>query len=134
MHDCGIISASGTLRSERSVSVKRRAKRAAVGVTKTICEVYVHVAALRLQLHNEERLLSGFWVGEPFVGLPVSQCREEEQEEEEGEEEEEEVEDPEDHSPGEWGQNGVFQTDEEKSVRQRRKLASDSNTSEVSDC
>ncbi|KAJ4923138.1 hypothetical protein JOQ06_016478, partial [Pogonophryne albipinna] len=34
----------------------------------------------------------------------------------------------------EWGQNGVFQTDEEKTVRQRRKLASDSNTSEVSDC
>lgn len=30
--------------------------------------------------------------------------------EEEGEEEEEEAEDPEDHSPGEWGQNGVFQT------------------------
>ncbi|KAE8300772.1 Neuropathy target esterase [Larimichthys crocea] len=52
--------------------------------------------------------------------------------EEEGEEEEEEAEDPEDHSPGEWGQNGVFQTDEEKSVRQRRKLTSD--TSEVSDC
>lgn len=54
--------------------------------------------------------------------------------EEEGEEEEDEAEYPEDHSPGEWGQNGVFQTDEEKSVRQRRKLASDSNTSEVSDC
>ncbi|XP_077936609.1 patatin-like phospholipase domain-containing protein 6 isoform X1 [Gasterosteus aculeatus] len=52
--------------------------------------------------------------------------------EEDGEEEEEE--DLEDHSPGEWGQNGVFQTDEDKSVRQRRKLASDSNTSEVSDC
>lgn len=33
--------------------------------------------------------------------------------EEEGgeeEEEEEEAEDPEDHSPGEWGQNGIFQT------------------------
>uniref|UniRef100_A0A7N6A4B2 lysophospholipase n=1 Tax=Anabas testudineus TaxID=64144 RepID=A0A7N6A4B2_ANATE len=30
--------------------------------------------------------------------------------EEEGEEEEEEAEEPEDHSPGEWGQNGVFQT------------------------
>uniref|UniRef100_A0A3Q3JCE3 Patatin-like phospholipase domain containing 6 n=1 Tax=Monopterus albus TaxID=43700 RepID=A0A3Q3JCE3_MONAL len=29
---------------------------------------------------------------------------------EEGEEEEDEAEDPEDHSPGEWGQNGVFQT------------------------
>ncbi|KAF3844153.1 hypothetical protein F7725_016201 [Dissostichus mawsoni] len=55
--------------------------------------------------------------------------------EEEGEEEEEEeAEDPDDISPGEWGQNGVFQTDEEKTVRQRRKLASDSNTSEVSDC
>ncbi|XP_034043190.1 neuropathy target esterase isoform X2 [Thalassophryne amazonica] len=53
-------------------------------------------------------------------------------EEEEGEEEEEEAEEPEDHSPGEWGQNGVFQTDEEKSVRQRRKLPHD--TSEVSDC
>ncbi|XP_067353815.1 patatin-like phospholipase domain-containing protein 6 isoform X1 [Channa argus] len=53
--------------------------------------------------------------------------------EEEGEEEEDEAEDPEDHSPGEWGQNGVFQTQDE-SVRQRRKLASDSNTSEVSDC
>uniref|UniRef100_A0A3Q2QNC6 lysophospholipase n=1 Tax=Fundulus heteroclitus TaxID=8078 RepID=A0A3Q2QNC6_FUNHE len=54
--------------------------------------------------------------------------------EEEGEEEEDEAEDGEDHSPGEWGQNGVFQTDEEKSVRQRRKLTSDSNASEVSDC
>ncbi|XP_056135443.1 patatin-like phospholipase domain-containing protein 6 isoform X4 [Lampris incognitus] len=55
--------------------------------------------------------------------------------EEEGEEEEEEVDDPEDQSPGDWVQNGVFQTDEEKSVRQRRKLAGDSNTcSEVSDC
>ena len=30
--------------------------------------------------------------------------------EEEGEEEEYEAEDPEDHSPGEWGQNGIFQT------------------------
>ncbi|CAL1601765.1 unnamed protein product [Knipowitschia caucasica] len=38
-----------------------------------------------------------------------------------------------DHSPGDWGPNGVFHTDEEKSVRQRRKLASDSNLSEVSD-
>ncbi|XP_047221562.1 patatin-like phospholipase domain-containing protein 6 isoform X4 [Girardinichthys multiradiatus] len=54
--------------------------------------------------------------------------------EEEGEEEEDEAEDPEDHSPGEWGQNGVFQTDEEKSVRQRRKFTSDSNASEISDC
>ncbi|MEQ2234700.1 hypothetical protein ILYODFUR_034169 [Ilyodon furcidens] len=32
------------------------------------------------------------------------------EEEGEGEEEEDEAEDPEDHSPGEWGQNGVFQT------------------------
>ncbi|KAG5854097.1 hypothetical protein ANANG_G00033910 [Anguilla anguilla] len=40
--------------------------------------------------------------------------------EEEGEEEEEEADDPEDHSPGEWGPNGVFQTDEEKCVRQRK--------------
>ncbi|XP_024863679.1 patatin-like phospholipase domain-containing protein 6 isoform X1 [Kryptolebias marmoratus] len=53
-------------------------------------------------------------------------------EEEGGEEEEDEAEDPEDNSPGEWGQNGIFQTDEERSVRQRRKLTSD--TSEVSDC
>uniref|UniRef100_A0A8C6LGF5 lysophospholipase n=1 Tax=Nothobranchius furzeri TaxID=105023 RepID=A0A8C6LGF5_NOTFU len=30
--------------------------------------------------------------------------------EEEGEEEEDEAEDAEDHSPGEWGQNGIFQT------------------------
>ncbi|XP_061625388.1 patatin-like phospholipase domain-containing protein 6 isoform X6 [Phyllopteryx taeniolatus] len=52
--------------------------------------------------------------------------------EEEGQEEEEEAEDLEDLSPGEWGPNGIFQTDEEKSVRQRRKLTSD--TSEVSDC
>lgn len=29
--------------------------------------------------------------------------------EEEGEEEEDEADDPEDHSPGEWGPNGVFQ-------------------------
>lgn len=36
------------------------------------------IVALHLKLHNEEHLLSGFWVGEPFVGLPVSQCREEE--------------------------------------------------------
>ncbi|KAG9334129.1 hypothetical protein JZ751_009099 [Albula glossodonta] len=41
--------------------------------------------------------------------------------EEEGEEEEEEADDPEDHSPGDWGPNGVFQTDEEKSVRQRKR-------------
>ncbi|XP_019732189.1 neuropathy target esterase isoform X6 [Hippocampus comes] len=52
--------------------------------------------------------------------------------EEEGQEEEEEAEDPEDQSPGEWGPNGIFQTDEEKSVRRRRKLTSDA--SEVSDC
>ncbi|XP_068606606.1 patatin-like phospholipase domain-containing protein 6 [Brachionichthys hirsutus] len=50
------------------------------------------------------------------------------------EEEGEEGEDPEDHSPGEWGPNGVFQSGEEKTVRQRRKLTNDSNTSEVSDC
>ncbi|XP_064179598.1 patatin-like phospholipase domain-containing protein 6 isoform X6 [Anguilla rostrata] len=55
--------------------------------------------------------------------------------EEEGEEEEDEADDPEDHSPGEWGPNGVFQTDEEKCVRQRKTNPSDSNTcSEVSDC
>ncbi|KAJ8363099.1 hypothetical protein SKAU_G00119300 [Synaphobranchus kaupii] len=54
--------------------------------------------------------------------------------EEEGEEEEEEADDPDDHSPGEWGPNGVFQTDEDKSLRQRRVNASDDNTcSEVSD-
>ncbi|XP_020555425.1 neuropathy target esterase isoform X2 [Oryzias latipes] len=49
-------------------------------------------------------------------------------------EEEDETEDPEDQSPGDWAQNGIFQTDEEKSVRKRRKLTSDSNVSEVSDC
>ncbi|KAL7845658.1 hypothetical protein AOLI_G00238500 [Acnodon oligacanthus] len=55
--------------------------------------------------------------------------------EEEGEEEEDEADDPEDHSPGEWGANGVFQADEEKFPRQRRKNPSDSNTcSELSDC
>ncbi|XP_043970508.1 patatin-like phospholipase domain-containing protein 6 isoform X2 [Gambusia affinis] len=48
--------------------------------------------------------------------------------EEEGDEDEQE--ETEDNSPGEWGQNGVFQTDEEKSVRQRRKLASESNASD----
>ncbi|XP_054896869.1 patatin-like phospholipase domain-containing protein 6 isoform X4 [Poeciliopsis prolifica] len=48
--------------------------------------------------------------------------------EEEGDEDEHE--EVEDLSPGEWGQNGVFQTDEEKSVRQRRKLASESNASD----
>lgn len=42
-------------------------------------EIYVQIAALHLKLYNEEHLLSGFWVGEPFVGLPVSQCREEEE-------------------------------------------------------
>ncbi|KAG7315871.1 hypothetical protein KOW79_020737 [Hemibagrus wyckioides] len=55
--------------------------------------------------------------------------------EEEGEEEEEEADDPEDQSPGEWGANDIFQSDEEKSVRQRRKNPSESNTcSELSDC
>lgn len=39
------------------------------------------ITALHLKLYNEEHLLSGFWVREPFVGLPVSQCREEEEEE-----------------------------------------------------
>ncbi|XP_058862795.1 patatin-like phospholipase domain-containing protein 6 isoform X3 [Acipenser ruthenus] len=39
--------------------------------------------------------------------------------EEEGEEEEEE--EPEDQVPAEWTQNGVFETDEEKSIRNRRK-------------
>ncbi|KAK1139255.1 patatin-like phospholipase domain-containing protein 6 isoform X1 [Acipenser oxyrinchus oxyrinchus] len=39
--------------------------------------------------------------------------------EEEGEEEEEE--EPEDQAPAEWTQNGVFETDEEKSIRNRRK-------------
>ncbi|XP_023649945.1 patatin-like phospholipase domain-containing protein 6 isoform X1 [Paramormyrops kingsleyae] len=54
---------------------------------------------------------------------------------EEDEEEEEEAEEAEDQSPGDWGPNGVFHTDEEKSVRQRRKLPNDSNTcSEISDC
>ncbi|XP_068177199.1 patatin-like phospholipase domain-containing protein 6 isoform X2 [Antennarius striatus] len=47
---------------------------------------------------------------------------------------EEEGEEAEDHSPGEWVQNTVFQSGEEETVRQRRKLTSDSNTSEVSDC
>ncbi|XP_047659079.1 patatin-like phospholipase domain-containing protein 6 isoform X5 [Tachysurus fulvidraco] len=55
--------------------------------------------------------------------------------EEEGEEEEEEADDPEDQSPGEWGPNDIFLSDEEKSVRQRRKNPSESNTcSELSDC
>ncbi|XP_049576153.1 patatin-like phospholipase domain-containing protein 6 isoform X4 [Syngnathus scovelli] len=52
--------------------------------------------------------------------------------EEERQEEEDEAEDPEDQSPGEWGPNGIFQSDEEKSVRQRRKFTSDA--SEISDC
>ncbi|XP_061130369.1 patatin-like phospholipase domain-containing protein 6 isoform X4 [Syngnathus typhle] len=52
--------------------------------------------------------------------------------EEERREEEDEAEDPEDQSPGEWGPNGIFQSDEEKSVRQRRKFTSDA--SEISDC
>ncbi|XP_035390855.1 patatin-like phospholipase domain-containing protein 6 isoform X3 [Electrophorus electricus] len=55
--------------------------------------------------------------------------------EEEGEEEEDEADDPEDHSPGDWGANSVFQEDENKSIRQRRSNPSDSNTcSELSDC
>ncbi|XP_062865354.1 patatin-like phospholipase domain-containing protein 6 isoform X2 [Trichomycterus rosablanca] len=55
--------------------------------------------------------------------------------EEEGEEEEDEADDPEDHSPGDWGANDIFQADEEKSIRQRRKNQSESNTcSELSDC
>lgn len=37
--------------------------------------------------------------------------------EEEGEEEEDEAEDPEDHSPGEWGQNGIFQTVSANKIR-----------------
>ncbi|XP_077574419.1 patatin-like phospholipase domain-containing protein 6 [Stigmatopora nigra] len=45
--------------------------------------------------------------------------------EEEGQEKEEEVEDLGDQSSGEWIANRVFQTDEEKSVRQRRKLTND---------
>ncbi|XP_037107932.1 patatin-like phospholipase domain-containing protein 6 isoform X4 [Syngnathus acus] len=52
--------------------------------------------------------------------------------EEKRREEEDEAEDPEDQSPGEWGPNGIFQSDEEKSVRQRRKFTSDA--SEISDC
>ncbi|XP_076838551.1 patatin-like phospholipase domain-containing protein 6 isoform X4 [Brachyhypopomus gauderio] len=55
--------------------------------------------------------------------------------EEEGEEEEDEADDPEDHSPGDWGSNNVFQEDEDKSVRQRKKTPSDPNAcSELSDC
>lgn len=37
------------------------------------------ITALRLKLCNENHLPSGFWVREPFVDLPVSQCREEEE-------------------------------------------------------
>ncbi|XP_055758183.1 patatin-like phospholipase domain-containing protein 6 isoform X4 [Salvelinus fontinalis] len=59
----------------------------------------------------------------------VREVEEEEEEEEEGEQELDDL------SPREWGQNGVFQADEEKSVRQRRKAEGDSNTySELSDC
>ncbi|XP_071245287.1 patatin-like phospholipase domain-containing protein 6 isoform X1 [Salvelinus alpinus] len=59
----------------------------------------------------------------------VREVEEEEEEEEEGEQELDDL------SPREWGQNGVFQADEEKSVRQRRKTEGDSNTySELSDC
>ncbi|XP_059410516.1 patatin-like phospholipase domain-containing protein 6 isoform X3 [Carassius carassius] len=57
--------------------------------------------------------------------------------EEEGEEEEEEeTEDPEDQSPGEWGPNGIFTSDEEKTVRQRKNITRDPNLdfSGVSDC
>ncbi|XP_001921208.2 patatin-like phospholipase domain-containing protein 6 isoform X3 [Danio rerio] len=56
--------------------------------------------------------------------------------EEEGEEEEEEGEDPEDQSPGEWGPNGVFPPDEDKTVRQRKNVSRDPNAdfSGVSDC
>ncbi|XP_046693716.1 patatin-like phospholipase domain-containing protein 6 isoform X3 [Silurus meridionalis] len=55
--------------------------------------------------------------------------------EEEGEEEEDEADDPEDQSPGDWGPNDIFHSDEEKSIRQRRKHPSESNTcSELSDC
>uniref|UniRef100_A0A8C2EUU7 lysophospholipase n=1 Tax=Cyprinus carpio TaxID=7962 RepID=A0A8C2EUU7_CYPCA len=57
--------------------------------------------------------------------------------EEEGEEEEvEESEDPEDQSPGEWGPNGIFTSDEEKTVRQRKNITRDPNLdfSGVSDC
>ncbi|XP_042616870.1 patatin-like phospholipase domain-containing protein 6 isoform X1 [Cyprinus carpio] len=56
--------------------------------------------------------------------------------EEEGEEEEEEeAEDPEDQSPGEWGPNGVFTSDEEKTVRQRKNIPREHNVdfSKVSD-
>ncbi|XP_010871311.1 patatin-like phospholipase domain-containing protein 6 isoform X1 [Esox lucius] len=52
------------------------------------------------------------------------------EEEEEDEEDDEGEQDLDDQSPGEWGQNGVFQVDEEKSVRQRRKTQSE----EVFDC
>ncbi|TRY92648.1 hypothetical protein DNTS_007699 [Danionella cerebrum] len=56
--------------------------------------------------------------------------------EEEGEEEEEEVEDPEDQSPGEWGPNGIFPPDEEKTVRQRKNIDRDPNAdfSGMPDC
>ncbi|XP_056102930.1 patatin-like phospholipase domain-containing protein 6 isoform X1 [Rhinichthys klamathensis goyatoka] len=53
--------------------------------------------------------------------------REEECEGEGEEEEEEEAEDPEDQSPGEWGPNGIFTTDEEKTVRQRKYITRDLN-------
>lgn len=42
----------------------------------TMIRSEITVTALHLKLHNQEH----FWVGEPFVGLPVSQCREEEEE------------------------------------------------------
>ncbi|XP_052460486.1 patatin-like phospholipase domain-containing protein 6 isoform X2 [Carassius gibelio] len=43
------------------------------------------------------------------------------------EEEEEEAEDPEDQSPGEWGPNGIFTSDEEKTVRQRKNITREPN-------
>ncbi|XP_064819506.1 patatin-like phospholipase domain-containing protein 6 isoform X3 [Oncorhynchus masou masou] len=62
-------------------------------------------------------------------GMDTVREEEEEEEEEEGEQELDDL------SPGEWGQNGVFHADEEKSVRQRRKTEGDANTySELSDC
>lgn len=48
-------------------------------------EIYAQISVLNLKLCNEEHLLSSFWVGGPFVGLPMSQCREEDEKEEEEE-------------------------------------------------
>ncbi|KAK7165924.1 hypothetical protein R3I93_005872 [Phoxinus phoxinus] len=53
--------------------------------------------------------------------------REEEGDGEGEEEEEEDAEDTEDQSPGEWGPNGIFPTDEEKTVRQRKYNTRDLN-------